>query len=149
MAGTDVRTESLADLHTALVDSRNGYEEALDDAEGRGLSALFREMIALRDRDAEGLARVLASLGREPDRDGSFMSTVHRTIMKVRSLFDGLDQSVLPGLIDGEERILGYYDEAVEEASGRPHLDILEQQRRRLRQTLDRMRAMQASGSDA
>jgi uncharacterized protein (TIGR02284 family) len=143
MAGAVERTESLASLHTALVDSRNGYEEALDDAEGCGLSGLFREMIALRDRHTAELARVLASHGREPDRDGSFMSTVHRTIIKVRSLFAELDESILPGLIDGEERILGYYDEAAAEAAGAPYAGIIEQQRQLLRDKLDQMRALQ------
>jgi len=41
------------------------------------------------------------------------MSVVHRTIMGVRSLFDGLGESVLPGLIDGEERNRSAYDKAL------------------------------------
>jgi hypothetical protein len=39
-----------------------------------------------------------------PDENGFFMSVVHKTIIDVRSLFNGLDDSVLPGLIDGEKR---------------------------------------------
>ena len=136
--------DTLTSLHTALVDSRNGYQEALEDAEGKGLTGLFREMIAIRERDAEELASILTSLGHMPDRDGSFMSTVHRTVIKVRSLFTDLDESILPGLIDGEERILGYYDEASAAANGKPYRASIELQRQHLRSKLDQMRARQA-----
>jgi hypothetical protein len=34
--------DKLKALHTSLIDSRNGYEEALEDAEGKGLTALSR-----------------------------------------------------------------------------------------------------------
>lgn len=141
------RIDKLTSLHTALVDSRNGYQEALDDAEGKGLSGLFREMIEIRERDAEELARVLSSLGHMADRDGSFMSAVHRTVIKVRSLFTDLDESILPGLIDGEERILGYYEEAAAAATGTPHLDAVERQRQRLRLKIEQMRALHAQSA--
>ena len=110
------RFEALKSLHTSLVDSKNGYDEALEDAEGQGLTPLFRTMIAIHERDAEEVAGLLHAHGQEADEGGSFMSTVHRTIMGIRSLFGGLDESVLPGLIDGEKRVLGYYDDAIREA---------------------------------
>ena len=37
---------ALKSLHSGLIDSRNDYKKALLDAEGKGLSPLFREMIA-------------------------------------------------------------------------------------------------------
>ncbi len=107
------RVDNLSSLYTALVDSRNGYQEALIDAEGRGMTPLFREMTSLRDQNTAELKRHLTALGAVADDDGSFMSTVHKTIMDVRSLFGGLDKSILPGLVDGEQRILSYYDEAL------------------------------------
>jgi hypothetical protein len=39
--------EALKKLHTAAIDARNGYQEALDDAKGQGLSGLFAEMVDL------------------------------------------------------------------------------------------------------
>ena len=51
--------EALKGLRTSLIDSRNGYQEALDDAEGKGLTPLFRDMIALRSNDIDGLAPFL------------------------------------------------------------------------------------------
>jgi uncharacterized protein (TIGR02284 family) len=107
-------TDTLTSLHTALIDSRNGYEEALKDAEGKGLTPLFRDMIALRTQHADELKHHLIGMGAEVDDEGSFMSAVHRTVISLRSVFTELDEGILPGLIDGEERIVGYYDEAIE-----------------------------------
>ena len=83
MTDAAAHAESLKSLHTALIDSRNGYQEALDDAKGKGLSGLFREMIDLRNHDAAQLAQGLRLLGEKPDQDGSFMTTVHRAVIKV------------------------------------------------------------------
>jgi uncharacterized protein (TIGR02284 family) len=112
--------DHLKTLHTSEIDARNGYEEALEDAEGKGLTSLFRDMITLHHGNSEELAGLLINAGEEADDSGSFMSVVHKTIMSVRSLFDGLDGSVLPGLIDGEKRNVGKYDTALQAASGTP-----------------------------
>ncbi len=109
----DDMLEQLKTLHTHAIDARHGYEEALDDAEGRGLAPLFREMIALHERNASELARYLVKAGAPVNDDGSLMSVVHRTIIKTRALFNGLDETVLPGLIDGEERNRASYDTAL------------------------------------
>lgn len=109
--------DHLKTLHTSAVDARNGYQEALDDAEGKGMSPLFREMIALHEGNARELARELTKADQIPDEKGSFMTVVHQTIMDVRSLFNGLDESVLPGLIDGEKRNVSKYDDAFKAAS--------------------------------
>jgi uncharacterized protein (TIGR02284 family) len=95
--------DHLKSLHTGAIDARNGYEEALKDAEGHGLTPVFREMISLHAQNASELGSQLASAGEQPDNDGSFMSTIHRTIMSIRGLFGGLGESVLPGLIEPAE----------------------------------------------
>ncbi len=110
--------DHLKSLHTSAIDARNGYREALKDAEGQktesnAMTTLFRDMIALHDGHASELARELTRNNELADDEGSFMTTVHKTIMDVRSMFDGLDESVLPGLIDGEKRNVGKYDAAL------------------------------------
>ena len=72
-------------------------------------------MIALHERNADELARELAEAGESPDDRGSFMTIVHKTIMDARSLFNELDESVLPGLIDGEKRNVSKYDDALKD----------------------------------
>ena len=124
------KVDALTALHTALVDSRKGYETALENADGKGLGPLFQDMITLRNTHASEIASALSAQGHAPDNDGSFMSTVHWAVINVRALVTGLDESILPGLIDGEKRIVGYYDEAIEASAGwEPVLVILRKQR--------------------
>jgi uncharacterized protein (TIGR02284 family) len=134
--------DKLRSLHTALIDSRNGYKEALKDADQHGLTSLFSEMITLRTAHSEALAEELTDLGERVDERGSFMSTVHRAVISMRALFGGLDRSVLPGLIDGEERIIGYYDDAIlASPQGVSETILMIEQRDVLRRKIGEMRA--------
>ena len=142
---SDDQIDHLKSLHTSAVDARNGYQEALDDAEGRGLTPLFRDMIAVHGGHADELAAELGAAGEKSDDGGSFMSTVHRTIMSVRALFDGLDESVLPGLIDGEERNVGKYDDALKAGFPASLSSLLMAQRARLVEKIAEMKARKAS----
>jgi uncharacterized protein (TIGR02284 family) len=135
--------DDLKTLHTSAVDARNGYREALKEAEGKGMSPLFAEMIDVHDGHASQLAGMLAKAG-EQAGSGSFMSTVHETIMDVRGLFSGLDESVLPGLIDGEHRNIGKYDDAINGGLPGPERSAFEQQRAELQAKVAKMESMRA-----
>ena len=140
-----ISLDGVKSLHTAAIDARNGYREALADAEGKGMTPLFNEMIALHSKNADELAAVLRKAGETADDAGAFMSTVHRTIMSVRSLFHGLGKSVLPGLIDGEDRNLMHYTDVLDgpdtSAALRP---VLLAQRGRIEAAIVKMRAAEA-----
>jgi uncharacterized protein (TIGR02284 family) len=120
--------DALAALYTTLVDSRNGYQEAAKDAGPDGLVSLFKSMIALHQSAIVELEPLVRQTGAEPDADGSFMSTVHRTVVSLHSMLTGLDETVLPGFIDGETRILERYDAAIRVCTG-AKLAVLERQR--------------------
>jgi uncharacterized protein (TIGR02284 family) len=137
--------DQLKTLHTNAVDARNGYKEALHDAEGHGMTPLFQNMIALHTTNADELSALLTRLGQHPDQNGSFMTIVHRTIMSVRSLFGGLDESVVPGLIDGEKRNISRYDDALEarDVSAEARV-LLEKQRDRIETAIASMQAVKA-----
>jgi uncharacterized protein (TIGR02284 family) len=136
-------TEELKSLHTASIDALNGYEEARKDAEGKGMSPLFQEMITMHTKNAGDLAAELHARGEQADSEGSFMSTVNRTIMDVRSLFGGLGESVLPGLIDGEKRNLHHYDRVMQapDVTGKVNA-ILEVNRARIEGAIAKMEAL-------
>jgi uncharacterized protein (TIGR02284 family) len=138
--------DHLKSLHTAAVDARNGYDEALRDADVGDLDFLFREMISLHAKHADALALQLRKRGEVADEDGSFMSNIHRAIMDIRSLFGGLDQSVLPGLIDGEERNLSRYNKALD-LVGLSEEDraLLLRQRAVIEDAVAKMRSLKAS----
>lgn len=109
--------DELKSLHTTLIDARNGYLEALKNAQGKGLSPLFRDMLALHQSHADALADLLGQYGERVTDSGSLLSTIHRAVINVRALFGGLSSKVLPGLIDGERRIVQHYDDALVHAS--------------------------------
>lgn len=142
--------DHLKSLHTAAIDARNGYREALDDAEGNGMTPLFREMIALHEGHAGALGSELSRAGEKPDDTGSFMSTVHKTIMDVRSLFNGLDASVLPGLIDGEKRNASKYDQALHDAKPSAGMaNLLMEQRAQIVQKIAEIEARHAAAKQS
>jgi uncharacterized protein (TIGR02284 family) len=141
--------DALKKLHTVLIDSRNGYDEALRDADGGGLTPLFREMIALRDAHHHEIDAHLRDAGESPDESGSFMTAVHRTIFKIRSLVTGLDDSVLPGLIDGEERVMTYYEDVLRSAPTPAVASTLNAQALALREKIAHMRMMENDGGAA
>ncbi len=132
----------LTALHAHAIDARHGYEEALDHAEHGSPTSVFTQMIDLHSQNASDLATDLIHLGVVPDASGSFMTTVHHAIMDIRSLFGGLDQSVLPGLIDGEGRNVAAYERAL--AATEIPADIrthLEKQKARLDAAISGMHA--------
>jgi uncharacterized protein (TIGR02284 family) len=129
---------ALASLHTTLVDSRNGYEEAIKDAGATGLVSLFEEMVALRRQQIAEIDPLVRRTGLTPDKDGSFMSTVHRTIISVQSMLTDLNERVLPGFIDGEKRILDAYDDVIA-MSGDPDREVLTRQRTQIQDRIGDM----------
>jgi uncharacterized protein (TIGR02284 family) len=143
---TDEIIDRLKSLHTRAIDARKGYEEALNEAEGRGLTPLFREMIELHETNADELSDYLVRAGVQLNEAGSFMSVIHRTIMDVRSLFNGLDASMLPGLIDGEERNKSGYEGALEMQNLPADLrSLLAKQCHRIASAIARMQMMKSS----
>jgi uncharacterized protein (TIGR02284 family) len=134
--------DGLMSLHTRAVDARRGYEEALSHADGNGMAPLFVDMIAIHTTNANELSAQLDALGEHPDPGGSFMGAVHSSIMDVRSLFGGLDESVLPGLIDGEERNVERYNRVLSLRDIPIGLrDDLDRQRQRIQAMIATMKA--------
>lgn len=111
--------ENLKKLHTSLVDNRKGYAEAVKDTDSPPLKTLFADMLALKERDHSELHACLTRLGEQPDDSGSFMATIHKTVIKVRSATTGLE-SALAAFVMGEEEVMGEYNKAIEECAADP-----------------------------
>jgi uncharacterized protein (TIGR02284 family) len=142
----DDLVRKLKTLHTSLIDARSGYEEGLKDAHGKGLAPLFSELIARHGEDAGVLAQHLRRLGAPVGEDGSLMGAFDRVVMKVTSLFTELDEKIIPSLIDGEQRVLAHYDEAIAASSSeRPEYASLIAQRDALRLTIGKLTERAAS----
>jgi uncharacterized protein (TIGR02284 family) len=136
--------ESLKKLHTDLVDNRNGYEEAVKDAEPP-LKAFFAEMVALKEKDHAELHGALSRLGEKPDEDGSFMSTVHKTVISVRAAVTGLGTNALSSFVMGEEQIVDAYDTALKDFASDPEIvATLTRQKATLLTKIAQMRQMES-----
>lgn len=132
--------DGLRKVHTAAIDAEAGYQEAFEKADTDDLKVLFRDVAGLHGRHARELAQLLRQHGADPDADGSMMATVHTLIMDVRAVLGKLDASVLPGLIDGEERNIKTYDDAL--ISSFPDGEVvLESQRHELRKLVRNLKS--------
>jgi uncharacterized protein (TIGR02284 family) len=104
-----------------------------------------RQMAALRQEDHAELHRALIAAGETPDENGSFMMTVHETVVSVRAAISGISERTLPALISGEEEIAKLYDEAIEEAEAQQQAsDILVRQRAHLMTKIQEMKRLAA-----
>lgn len=89
--------EKLQDLLTVVVDARNGYREAVEDANRVSMREFFSGMVALKDRHVTELEGLLRARGVEPDESGSFLTTVNKAIFSIRSIFNRLSASIRTG----------------------------------------------------
>ena len=136
--------DSLKKLHTALVDSRNGYKQAVKDADTLAIKALFIEMVALKEKDHAELHAGLTNLGEKPDESGSFLSTVHKTVISVRSAVTGLGSNALGSFVMGEEQIVKECDEALKECASDPAITAtLNRQKETLLGKISQMKSME------
>jgi uncharacterized protein (TIGR02284 family) len=133
--------DELINLHTALVDARQGYIEAEADADKADMKSQFGRMASLHDKAQEAIRDALVDMSEKPNDDGSFMGTVHRTVISIRAAVTGLDAKSLASFASGEERIIKAYDDAIAEQSSHVFVRaMLEDQRAELMAELGKMR---------
>ena len=137
-------SDTLASLHTMLIDTRSGYEEAAKDAKASDMAEFFRDMAALRSEDHDEIHRCLVAHGAHPDENGSFMASIHQTVIGLRAALTGLDRNALGSFASGEEHVLKAYDEALNHNRDRPELAaILARQRQRVAGMVEQMKALE------
>ncbi len=136
--------DNLTKLHTTLIDTERGYEEAIKDAGESNLIPLLREMRDLHSRHHTELHYILLGMGVTPDDSGSFMSIVHKVVIDMRAAITGIDEKTLPSFIDGEENIVDLYRDALQESQSEPTtVEILNRQKQALEEQISKMKVMQ------
>jgi uncharacterized protein (TIGR02284 family) len=101
--------KKLRDLRKVAIDARDAYRKALEDAGEFPLRAAVERLKEMHSTHATELAATILEKGGEPDTGGSFMGLINRAIVGFRAMFGTLDRSALPGIVDGEKRILRRY----------------------------------------
>ncbi len=133
--------EALAALQTRLKDTLAGFDEIQKKADME-IAGITAEFIAAHTAHELALSQRLVMLGREPDDDGSFFSTIQRLVIKTRAAFDDIDDDILPSVVRGEERVIDLYDDAINNATDATDKTMLNQQRDEVRSLTEKARAM-------
>ena len=135
--------DALKKLHTALVDTRKGYEEAIKNTDDPQVAKMSQEMVALRSLDHEELHKLLVDAGEEPDDAGSFMGAVHETVVNVRAAVTGLGKNAMSSFVSGEENLIETYDEAIKEQSSGISQQVLKIQRQNVLRKIEQMKVLE------
>ena len=108
--------ETLSTLYTTVVDAVKGYDDAAEIAKRDQVGTLCAELKRRHMTHAHDIAGLLLERGERPDADGSYMSVVHKIVLNARFMITADEESLLPGLRDGEKRLLEVYDDTLREA---------------------------------
>lgn len=111
----DERLDRLAEIHTRVLDTINGFEKLIDKAEPDFIpvAKAFHDMHTRHERD---LAEYLLKAGRDPEQDGSFFGSVNKAVIEMRSWFSDIDHNVMDQVKEGEKHVLEAYQEARDSA---------------------------------
>ena len=136
-------TEALESLHTALLDSRKGYDEAVSDEKSPEIKGLFKKVQALHAEAHVDVHRMLKGRGVEPDETGSLMAKLHETVISVRAAVAGLGTGSLGSFASGEGHNVSKYDAAIEEVRADPDaVTSLQRHRANLAAAIESMKVL-------
>lgn len=142
------KIEALTDLHTRLVDSRDGYEQAMELADASTHRQLFSDMLERRRKNATEVRGFIERSGETLDDDGSVLAAAHRQWLSLRDTFGSGDEAVLAEVVRGEESLLEAYDKAIEVCgAGDAEFNWLSEQYTQLRMTVDRMKGKEKAAA--
>ncbi|WP_145108945.1 ferritin-like domain-containing protein [Cereibacter sediminicola] len=135
--------DALESLHDRSVDVLAGFDTMVGKAEPhfRPLAMRFQD---LHRRHSTELAGLLAAAGRTPGNEGTFMSTVNRAVVSLRSIFDDIDEDILAQVESGEQHVLDAFDEALAQPQAPDARARLSDMRQELVRLLDEAKAAQA-----
>lgn len=105
--------ETFSSLYTTIVDAVKGYDDAAEIAKRDQVGTLCTELKRTHMAHAHDIAGLLLERGERPDADGSYMSVVHKIVLNARFMITADEESLLPGLRDGEKRLLEVYDDTL------------------------------------
>ena len=126
-------TDKLQTLYTRLIDSRDGYEQAMENVQRATLNSLLAELKDRRIRNAAEIKKYLGDRGVEVDDDGSILASAHRTFLSLKTMMGNTDEAILDEVLRGENELREVYDTTIEPATSTdPEFDFLNTQYKEL-----------------
>lgn len=133
--------DTLIALHHRTVDALAGYAKMVEKAEP-SFRPVAEEFRSLHTTQAQRMEHILADLGEEIDPDGTFMGTVNAAVVSVRAMFDAIDEGVMGNIRNGEDSVLGAFDDAIAASPDPTTTAALIDMRSALTSLLDRTRLL-------
>jgi uncharacterized protein (TIGR02284 family) len=138
--------DSLQDLARLNIDSRDGFNFAAEKVQSAqpALAVHFREFASHRDELSASLNAVLQRDARDAVSSGSFLASMHRTLMSVRDALgaDSDPYAVLAEAERGEEAISDAYEAIIKEFAGNPITNLLNMQYAEVQNTHEHVRSL-------
>ncbi|MBY0611300.1 MAG: PA2169 family four-helix-bundle protein [Beijerinckiaceae bacterium] len=100
----------------------------------------------LHDRHHAEIHKLLLDAGEKPDENGSFMQTVHASIISLRASITGL-KSALSSFASGEGRIVAMYNEVLTDLQNPAVAAILIRQKFELQSRITDLKANESETS--
>lgn len=103
-------------LIRTVIDSADGYHDAVDSTEDPGHRDLFARREAERRVIAEDLSSNVRGLGGEPDTDGSFLAKAQRAFTDVKHALLR-DELTVVGAVEGaDDHVKGQFEKALQDS---------------------------------
>jgi hypothetical protein len=118
----------LADLHTRLIDTIDGYAKVIEKAEPE-IVAIAEEFRDLHQGQAEKIGALLTAMGHDTSDSGSILGMVNRAAVEVRSWFGDIGHNVMDAIAEGETRVIEAFEDAIVASPSIERIAILEQMR--------------------
>ena len=127
----EIHVDSLARVHTAIVDATEGIDHLRGHADAATTQALdsFKELHVRHDRE---LAAEMSGKGHPPSSKGTFHHLVHSGMERLRDLFETPGDHILHQLLDNERHVLETYNDALERGGPGDTIGLLQRQREEL-----------------
>ena len=133
--------EHLQRLVQANTDSVLGFRDAAERIDDRQVAELFRSLATDRAQFADQLSQFVAMNSRTPQSDGTWLASLHRTWINLKSLVTGGDATaILVEAERGEDHIKAAYETALKETAGSPLNQTLLSQYKVVKDGHDRVR---------
>ena len=113
MADNDHDIAVLNSLIKTTLDSRKGFLDAAEDADGTHFAAFFADFADRRLQAAATLQAEVRRLGGEPENEGSLAGAAHRTFMNLKEMFVSRDDKAIVEEVErGEDFIKAKFEDA-------------------------------------
>lgn len=137
------RINALKTLLTRLLDSKEGYRDAVDRVESSNIQSVLEDLLDRRIRNSAELGSYLVREGYTVPDDGTLLASVHRIFVDLKDkLSSSDDAATLAEIVRGESVLLDAYDDAIAAADGHdPEYQFLVEQHASLASAISRLKA--------